>query len=286
MIAFTWVDNHLWKKHYNLAPNIFNEQILLMKRYLPFILFLVLAGTASAQKKSELIAEIESLKTKISDVEQELAKAKREISSANAKAETLDTENAGLRDANATLLSNLSNFSELSKQNSDNVNKAMAALARKEKQLSGINDMISANDSTAIVSLTRIKQTLGENANVGVAEGTISISSSLNNLFGSDTSSELTEEGKAWLANVAKVIKANPNFKTEVEGLNMTGEFGPTFDQAAAVAKELVGILEIPANRIGISAKDGNFKEGINIKLQPDYKGFYATAKESAKASQ
>ncbi|NDV43008.1 hypothetical protein [Flagellimonas sediminis] len=257
-----------------------------MRRHLPLILFLSIATTAFSQKKSDLIAEIESLKTKISEVEQDLAKAKREISSANAKAETLDTENAGLRDANATLLGNLSNFSELSKQNSENVNKAMAALARKEKQLSGVNDMISANDSTAIVSLTRIKQTLGENANVAVGEGVISISNSLNNLFGSDTSSKLTEEGKAWLANVSKVIKANPNFKAEVEGLNMTGEFGPTYDQAAAVAKELVETLEIPATRIAITAKDGNFKEGINIKLQPDYKGFYAKAKESAKASQ
>jgi hypothetical protein len=257
-----------------------------MKKYLPLILFLALVTSAFSQKKSDLIAEIESLKTKISEVEQDLAKAKREISSANAKAETLDTENAGLRDANATLLSNLSNFSELSKQNSENVNRAMAALARKEKQLSGVNDMISANDSTAIVSLTRIKQTLGENANVAVGEGVISISNSLNNLFGSDSSSKLTEEGKTWLANVAKVIKSNPNFKTEVEGLNMTGEFGPTYDQAAAVAKELVETLEVQTTRIAITARDGNFKEGINIKLQPDYKGFYAKAKESAKASQ
>ncbi|MEW2922179.1 hypothetical protein AB1A65_11960 [Muricauda sp. ANG21] len=256
-----------------------------MKKLLLPIVLLFVATSAFAQRKSDLIAEIDDLKSKISEVEQELAKAKREISSSNAKAETLEVENAGLRDANATLLGNLSNFSELSKQNSNNVNKAMEALARKEKQLSGINDMISANDSTAIVSLTRIKQTLGENANVSVAEGTIVISSSLSNLFGSDTSSELTETGKAWLANVSKVIKSNPNFKTEVEGLNITGEFGPTFDQVSAVSKELVGTLGVSSEKIVITAKDGNFKEGVNIKLQPDYKGFYAKAKESAKAA-
>lgn len=257
-----------------------------MKTKLPIILLLVLSTGVFAQKKSELIAEIDNLKSKISEVEQELAKAKREISSSNAKAETLETENIGLRDANATLLGNLSNFSELSKQNSENVNRAMAALARKERQLSGINDMISANDSTAIVSLTRIKQTLGENANVNVAEGGIVISNKLDVLFGSDTSTKLTEAGKAWLVNVAKVIRSNPSFRTQVEGLNITGEFGPTFDQAAAVAKELVGVLQIPSDQINIVVKDGNFKEGINIRLQPDYKGFYAKAKESAKAAQ
>ena len=255
-----------------------------MKKILPLILFLAVAMSAFAQRKSDLIAEIDDLKSKISEVEQELAKAKREISSSTAKAEALEVENAGLRDANATLLGNLSNFSELSKQSSNNVNRAMEALARKEKQLSGINDMISANDSTAIVSLTRIKQTLGENANVSVAEGTIVISSSLSNLFASDTSSELTETGKVWLTNVSKVILANPNFKTEVEGLNITGEFGPTFDQVASVSKELVGVLGVPSEKIAITAKDGNFKEGVNIKLQPDYKGFYAQAKQSVKA--
>ncbi len=257
-----------------------------MKRNLPLILLLVIATSAFSQRKSELFAEIDTLKTKISEVNQELAKAKREISSTNAEAEALKAENASLRDANATLLGNMSNFSELSKQNSDNVNRAMEALARKEKQLSGINDMISANDSTAIASLTRVKQTLGENAKVGVEAGVIVISNSLNNLFGSDTSSELTEEGKTWLTGVANVIKTNPNFKAEVEGLNITGEFGPTYNQVAAIASELVTSLEVPAQNIGISAKDGNFKEGINIKLQPDYKGFYAKAKESAKAAQ
>ena len=155
-----------------------------MKRNLLLILLLVITTSAFSQRKSELFAEIDTLKTKISAVEQELAKAKREISSSSAEA--LRTENASLRDANATLLGNLSNFSELSKQNSENVDMAMAALSRKEKQLSGINDMISANDSTAIVSLTRIKQTLGENAKVGVEGGIVIISNSLNNPFDSE----------------------------------------------------------------------------------------------------
>ncbi len=257
-----------------------------MKKICTLIVFIALSTSAFSQRKSDLIAEIDNLKVKISEVEQELAKTKREVSSTQAEAEALKSENVSLRDANATLLGNLSNFSELSKQNSDNVNRAMEALARKEKQLSGINDMISSNDSTAIVSLTHIKQSLGENAKVSVAEGVISISSSLDNLFGSDTGSELTEEGKTWLQGVANVIKLNPNFTTEVEGLNITGEFGPTYLQAASVATELVTTLEVPAEKIGIAVKDGNFKEGINIKLQPDYKGFYATAKQSAKASQ
>ncbi|WP_420601919.1 hypothetical protein [Flagellimonas sp.] len=251
-----------------------------MKKQLPIILCLLLTTIGFSQKKSELLAQIEELKTNIQNVEQQLAEKKREVSSSKAKAETLEVENVGLRDANATLLKNLSSFSELSKKNSENVNKTLAALERKEKQLSVLNEMISSNDSTAIVLLSKVKQTLGENANAEVNEGAIVISNSITNLFGSDTSTDLTDEGKTWLANVAKVIIANPTLKTEIEGLNITGEFGVTLDQTASVSKELIGTLQVPANAIGISVKDGNFKEGVAIRLQPDHKGFYDRAKE------
>ncbi|SNZ00087.1 hypothetical protein [Flagellimonas pacifica] len=251
-----------------------------MKRKLPIILCLILTTVGFSQKKSELFAQIDDLKTNIKSVEQELAETKRKVSSSKAKAETLEIENVSLRDANATLLKNLSSFSELSKKNSENVNKTLAALSRKEKQLSVLNEMIASNDSTAIVLLSKVKQTLGEGANADVNEGAIVISNSITNLFGSDTSTDLTDEGKTWLANVAKVIIANPTLKTQIEGLNITGEFAVTLDQTASVSKELIGALQVPADAIGISVKDGNFKEGVAIRLQPDHKGFYDRAKE------
>lgn len=256
-----------------------------MKKLLPTLCFLILTTMTFSQKKSELLAQIEELKTEKSGVEQELAKAKREISSSKALAETFESENASLRDANATLLQNLSSFSELSKKNSENVNATLAALSRKEKQLSGISDMIASSDSTSIVLLTRIKQTMGENANANVTDGAVVLSKGLTSLFGSDSGVELTEEGKTWLAQVAKVLLASPNLKAQVEGLNITGEFDITFDQATTVTKELVSTLGIPSSSLGISVKDGNFKEGITISFQPDYKGFYDKAKASVKVN-
>ncbi|WP_396589761.1 hypothetical protein [Allomuricauda sp. R78024] len=255
-----------------------------MKRHLPILLALLFTAAGLSQKKSELFAEIENLKTEIRNVEDELAQSKRKISSSEAKAQTLENENISLRDANGTLLKNLSSFSELSKKSSDNVNATLAALERKEKQLSGINEMIASNDSTAIVLLGRVKQTMGSEAKADFVDGDIVISNSLNTLFGSDTSSELTDLGKTWLENVAKVIIANPTLKTKIEGLNITGEFGVTFDQVNAISKELVDSFEVSTENIGISVKDGNFKEGIAIRLQPDYKGFYDKVKEDMKA--
>ncbi len=257
-----------------------------MKRSLPILLALFFTAAGLSQKKSELFAEIENLKTEKRDIEQQLSEAKREISSSSAKAETLEVENIALRDANATLLKNLSSFSELSKKSSENVNATLAALERKEKQLSGINQMIASNDSTAIALLGRVKQTMGSEAKADFVDGSIVISNSLNTLFGSDTGNDLTGEGRGWLEKVAAVIKANTALSAEVEGLNITGEFGVTYDQANVISKELATTYKVPVENIGVSVKDGNFKEGINIKLQPNYQGFYDKVKESVKTAQ
>ena len=258
-----------------------------MRIKLPFLLLsLFLSGMAMGQKKSELFAQIEELRIEKQELEQQLAEVKREVSSSKAKSETLQTENVSLREANATLLKNLTSFSELSKKSSENVNKTLEALEQKEKQLSGINKMIASNDSTAIVALTQVKKTLGENANANFSEGDIILSGSLSTLFGSDSTAVLTEGGNDWLTKVAEIIKANPNRKTEIVGLNITGEFAGTYDQAIAVTKRLTDSLGIAAEKISTSVQDGNFKEGIAIKLRPDYEGFYGKVKESVKVAQ
>lgn len=255
-----------------------------MKRLVLLAVFLTLSTSTFSQKKSELFMQLDILKRQIRFLEQEIAETKREVSSSSAKAETLEVENTGLREANASLLRNLGSFSELSKKNSENVNKTLTALDRMEKQISKVNAMLAANDSMAIVSLPQIKQRLGASTKTEVTEGTIVLLNNLTNLFGSDTSAELVGSGKAWLSNVAKIILEHPAFTTQVQGLNITGNFGPTFDQATAIAKELADAMNIPVEDLGITVKDGNFKEGIRISLQPDYKGFYNKIKESLRA--
>ncbi len=256
-----------------------------MKKHFTILMALFFTAMGFTQKKSELIAQIENLKTEMRTVEQELASTKRKVSSSEAKAETLANENIALRDANQTLLQNLSNFSELSKKNSQNVNTTLAALGRKERQLSSMTEMIASNDSVAIVLLSKVKQTMGSEAKADFVEGEIVISNNLNTLFGSDSGSELTDEGKTWVEKISNIIKTNPTLKVNVEGLNITGEFETTFDQTTAVSKALVKTFGISSEAISISVKDGNFKEGINIKLQPDYKGFYDNVKQGVKTN-
>ena len=63
-------------------------------------------------------------------------------------------------------------------------------------------------------------------------------------------------------------------------------EFASTYDQAIAVTKQLTDSLGAATEKVSTTVQDGNFKEGIAIKLRPDYEGFYGKVKESVKVAQ
>ncbi|TKD65954.1 hypothetical protein [Flavobacterium sp. ASW18X] len=245
---------------------------------------LLLIGTAvHAQKKSELITKVSELEKEIVSLNDSLSRVNRTMNTAISKSELLEKENTELKDANTTLLGNLTNFSKISKKNTETVNNALATLSAKEKQMRIITDTFSSNDSTAIAILTQAKQTLGPEATVGIAGGDIVISNSLPTLFGSDSGSALTATGKDWVTRIAEIIKKNPSRTVAIEGLNITGEFDLTYKQVQAVANGLIAIDGIGAEKLQLLAKDGNFSEGVQIRLAPDYKGFYTTMKSEFK---
>lgn len=254
-----------------------------MKRILLSLSFIIAFGiSVSAQKKSELIAEISNLKTQLDSVSNQAAEAQRSEKASLAKAESFEAQALELRDANKTLMKNLNSFSQLSSQNSTNMNKAMESLNAKERQLKAINDAIASNDSTALVVLTNAKQTLGENAKIGVSNGGVVISSSLTSLFGSDTEATISTEAEPWVQKIGQILTANPKMNVTIEGLSMTGDLDLPAKQASAVGSALQR-LSIAAERITALGKDGNLKEGVLIKIHPKYDEFYKMVKENMK---
>ncbi len=255
-----------------------------MKRTLLLLtLFLVTYSTVQAQKKSELFAQIEALKSELDSVNGLVTTARKNEKVSTARAESFEGQVIELQDANATLLKNLTSFAEVSNKNSENINNVLASLEEKESQLKGINDAIASNDSTAIVALTNAKQTLGENAKVGVANGALVISESLDMLFGGSANTTVNPTAEPWIGKVAQLLKVNPSMSLTVEGLSMTGELGLATQQAAAIASLIQSKFEIDAGRIMVQGKDGNFKEGINFKIHPKYNEFYAMVKGNVK---
>jgi len=248
-----------------------------------FCIILFTSMSLYAQRKSELIAEIHNLKSQLDSVKAEVFEARKNERVSLAEATSYKEQVVELQDANTTLLKNLSSFAEVSSKNSDNINKAMTSLNEKERQLKSINNAISSHDSTAVIVLTNVKKTLGENAKIGVSGGAVVISKDLIALFGGDTSTTVTTEAQSWLEKVANILTANPKMALTIEGLSMTGNLELAARQAVAISEVFQKQFTIAAERITILGKDGNFKEGVNLKIHPKYDIFYRMVKKNMK---
>lgn len=255
-----------------------------MKRVLPLILiFFCALGAVHAQKKSELIEQNQDLKYRLDSITRLISNAQSKQKISEMKAEELQIQVTELQDANATLLKNLNSFAALSSQNSENINKTLATLERKEAQLKGIVDGVASNDSTAIVILTNSKQTLGENAKVQVDNASVIISEKLEFYFADGLGSQVQESAKPWLEKVSKIIAANPNSAVTVSGLSMTGELDIALQQAASVAQILIKDYGVEGARVSAKGLDGGLRESLQIEIHPNYKTFFTTAKNDVK---
>ncbi len=290
MIVCTWAER-IFKRPPNdlLLPLDLDYNLKQHRRMKRFLLALCIVLTATsflhAQRKSDLIAEIEALKTELDSTKMVAVVAQKNEKIGLTRAESFEKQVTELQDANSTLLRNLNNFAKVTNTNSANLNRVLVKLEEKENQLRAINDAFTSNDSTAVVVLTNVKRSLGENSRVGVSEGVVLVSSSLESLFGTTTSIIVTESGQAWLEKIAHILKANPKVALTIEGLSMTGEIELAADQATVIGEMLQNQFEIDPNRIDFLGKDGNFKEGINLKIHPNYTQFYTLVKENMKAT-
>ncbi|MFK5974265.1 MAG: hypothetical protein QM485_13415 [Flavobacteriaceae bacterium] len=257
-----------------------------MKRIiLTLSVIISISCSVHGQRKSELIAEIEDLKSQIDSVKSEMVKARKNEKVSFVKAESFESQVTELQDANTTLMKNLNTFAKISSKSSENLNRAMTSLQNREKQLKAIKNAISSNDSTAIVVLTNAKRTLGENARISVVNGIIIITKDLTSLFGKATNSKVLGPAESFIGQVAGILIANPNMAITLEGLSMTGELDLAAKQANSVATMLQKKFEINSDRIMALSKDGNFKEGVNFKIHPKFDQFYVMVRENMRKS-
>ncbi len=254
---------------------------MVKKILLPTLVLLFFVST-NAQKKTELFAEINSLKQQRDSLKNQVAEAQRNEKASAVKTESYEKQVTELQEANATLMKNLTTFTSVSAKNSDNFTKAMQSLQEKESQLSGINEALAKNDSTSLIVLTNAKQTLGENANIGISGNSIVISNSLMSLFENDQNAVVSEQGEMLLQKVANVLAMNPNFDLTIEGLSMTGDLVLPREQANAVSMVLQK-FGVSFEKITAVGRDGDLKEGVLLKMHPQYAKFYTMVKENMK---
>lgn len=251
------------------------------KCILPLVLFIFSTAFLSAQKKSDLIAEIDQLKSKIDSTSNLLAESRRNERVSKTEAENMQLQMEQVQETNASLMKNMNNLTQLSQRNSENVDSALKNLKVKEAQLKSITNYISSNDSIAVYTLTNVKQTMGDGPQVAVAEGSIVISEKQENLF--SDKGVLTDTGKAFLKKVVAVLTANPSSTLTIESLGASVDLKTAATWSATIAALLQDEYKISPTLINISFAEAGFFDEIRFKLQPSYSQFYLQVRETMK---
>lgn len=256
----------------------------MIKNFTLLCALLVSLTAMQAQKKSDLLLEIDQLKTKISETENELAISKKKEVVSKTEAESYKAQTDELLETNASLMQNINSFTKASIEKSENIGKTLASLRVKELQLKMITDQFSRHDSIALLVLTDLKRTMGEKSNINVAGGAVIVSlkeADLEGLKSKDASEKASSE--ALLSKIAAVLKMYPDTHVSIEGLTNTGEFDVALQQATALANVFQKQFGLTDKSLTVTAKDGGFTEGINIKLLPKFDAFYFTLREQMK---
>ncbi len=253
-----------------------------MKKLLPIsIIAFLVANTSLAQSKKELQAELDRLNTEIVEKDNELLEARKTERISVAKADEFEAQVAELQEANATLLNNLKIFTESSKQRSESIGQTLASLRDKEAKLKTINDEFSKNDSIGLLVITGFKQTLGENARVGVKEGAIIVELNKAMLFGNGSSAtDVAEEGQVFIGKIADVLAAYPDTEAAViSQLDSVGDPQTTYSRSLSILGHL---NKVAKDRVSVSYLEGT-GENYQIRIHPRFNSFYLKVRETVK---
>ncbi len=256
-----------------------------MKKLLLASLITILSvASLTAQSKKELQAEVDRLESELAAKDEEILSAKKKESISMAEAEQYKGQVDELKAANATLLSNLKTFTEASQQRSESIGQTLESLRRKEAQLKTINDQFSANDSIALLVLTAFKQTLGENALVGVKEGAVVVELSTPMLFGdSPGSTAISEDGQLFLDKIATVAKTYPDTELSVHTqLTAEGDTQPTKLRGLSILSGMEKSMTGETGRLRLAFAVGS-APSYEVRIYPKLRDFYFKVRETVK---
>ena len=251
---------------------------------LSLVFLFLLGGTLHAQNKKELLAQINSLNAELESIKAELIESKKNEKISQARADSFESQLQGLEENNATLLKNLNNFTGQASQRQDKLSGVMEALRKKEGELKFINDALTSNDSISLLALTNFKQTLGENANIKVESGAVTVILDNTALFGTDTNS-IIQDGAAteMLNKIAGVIKANPDMAVTLEfHTDNENSWENVYSMATSVAAVIGNPAEIKPERIAVSRKT-DLNKSLYVRLHPDFNLFYLSLRQNMK---
>ncbi|MBP2833401.1 OmpA family protein [Aquimarina sp. U1-2] len=269
-----------------------------MKRIIVFGILLSISITnLHAQKKKDLLDEIDKLRKELKTTKGKLNDAEKKTKATLTQVETMEAQVKDLKETNSSLLNNMGSFTELSKKKAQNLEKSLESLQAKDKQLKSINDAISKGDSIKLATLTVFKQALGNDAKIGVQNGVVLITLANTVIFGDDDkSATVQDKAKSVLGKVAKALNAKPDLKIIVEGnsnalnfkdKNIVDNWDLSAKQAAAVVRSLQNDHKVDPKRMSVLGKSEYGSQSIEtetrIIVDAKFDEFYGMVKENMK---
>ncbi|MBQ0735534.1 OmpA family protein [Aquimarina celericrescens] len=269
-----------------------------MKRIILFATVLFISTfNLQAQKKKDLLDEIDKLRKELKTTKGELNDAQKKTKATLTQVETMEAQVKDLKETNASLLNNMGSFTELSKKKAQNLEKSLESIQEKDKQLKSINDAITKGDSVKLATLTVLKQALGNDAKIGVQNGVVLITLANTVLFGDDDKSVTVQDNaKSILGKIATALNAKPNLKIIVEGnsnalnfkdKNLNDNWDLSAKQAAAVVRALQNDYKVDPKRMSVLGKSEYGSQSIEtstrIIVDAKFDEFYNMVKENMK---
>jgi len=247
----------------------------MMKKIIAPVLFAMMCTSlVHAQKKSDLLKEIDDLNAKLKSTQSELAESQKNEMVSKAKAASFEEQMLEVQKTNASLLNNLNNFTAASTEKSDNISKTLTSLKQKEAQLGAIKNILNANDSIALLVLTDFKRTLGEDAQITVENGAVSVVLQNSFLFGTGTKTEIAgQEAKDFLGKIASVANQHTSMNINIESQGPEDWEFPA-KRAASVAQVFDKDYQVAQERLFPIGKPGTATSTF-IRVYPKFNEFY-----------
>jgi len=175
---------------------------------------LTLSSCVSKQKYVELEEMHKATSDKLSNTKMELAATTAEK---NAQAAEL----AALRSQSADFIQQVGDLTRMNATNAENMEKTLESISEKEITISNLQDAMNRKDSVTLALVTSLKGALGdmndEDVQISVEKGVVYVNLSDKLMF-RPGSAYVSNEAKAVLGKVAKIMTAKPTLEILVEG--------------------------------------------------------------------
>lgn len=271
-----------------------------MKNY-SLLIIVIFLGTfsISAQKKKDLLIEIETIKKEVKNLNFELSRLKQREELTAKKLENATKQNLTVEQEKQDLLKTISGFTSVSKQKAENLTSSLETIKQKDRQLKIINDALAAAENNKLQQLTTVRDSLGTIGKIGFKNNVLIMTIPNTNLFGNDDKAiNMTLLGKQTIEKLGGFLKHYPQYSIVIEGNSNALTFDEKENylkdnwdlsalQATAIARTLHANCNINPNRIEVAAKSEYNTKGIETKtriiFKPTFDAFFELVKETMK---